>query len=471
MPNADVVVIGAGLSGLVAAARLAEGGARVHLVAKGHASTHWTAGGLDLALLPGTATPREGIAALAGLPGHPYARLGREVEPATAWFLAHLAAAGLPYVGGLDTPIRRVPTAIGGTRLVAIVPDAQAAALRPWAPDETLVVVGPAGFKDFWPAAVAGSLARPAVWRGADRPARVVGVAVDLPGMEARRNLTAVVLGELFDSAAWRASALDVLARAVERAAGGGPVRVALPAILGLDHHGEVLADARRRLPGDCFEVPLVPPSLPGIRLFGVLRDAIRRAGGRVQVGESVARLERDGDRIVAVHLEAAARTYRIGTATLVLATGGIAGGGLVAPGDETLVEPLLGLPVDAPPGDGWLAADALDPTGHPIEAAGIRTDDELRPVAGSGGAPVAANVRVVGSLLAGMRFLRERCGDGVALASGSHAAASLLAGELTSRAAGRGAGGATAGAGGATASAGGGTTGVGAVTTLGEPR
>ena len=39
MPHADVVVIGAGLAGLTAATRLAEAGAAVTLVAKGHAST------------------------------------------------------------------------------------------------------------------------------------------------------------------------------------------------------------------------------------------------------------------------------------------------------------------------------------------------------------------------------------------------------------------------------------------------
>jgi glycerol-3-phosphate dehydrogenase subunit B len=89
------------------------------------------------------------------------------------------------------------------------------------------------------------------------------------------------------------------------------------------------------------------------------------------------------------------------------------------------LVEPLLGLPVEAPAADGWLATDPFDPAGHPLEAAGIRTDAGLRPV-DAGGSVTFDNVAIVGSLLAGQRYLSERCGDGVAIASGHRAAVTL---------------------------------------------
>jgi glycerol-3-phosphate dehydrogenase subunit B len=123
----------------------------------------------------------------------------------------------------------------------------------------------------------------------------------------------------------------------------------------------------------------------------------------------------------------AAVRTYTVRTGALVLATGGIAGGGLVAERDGRLLEPLLGLAVEAPPADEWLSVDAFDPAGHPLELAGIRTDAELRPLAADG-ASLFDNVRVAGSLLAGQRYVRDRCGDGVALTSGWRAARSLTA-------------------------------------------
>jgi glycerol-3-phosphate dehydrogenase subunit B len=342
------------------------------------------------------------------------------------WLLDRLADAGLPYAGTLETPIRRVPTAIGGTRRVAIVPEAQAAALRPWEPDELLVVVGPTGFKDFWPAAVADSLGREHVWMGADRPGRVVGIAVDLPGLRERHNLNALELAHRFDDPGHRAEALDLIATAIQRVAGGRRGRVALPAVIGLDRHAEAWAEARARLPLEPFEVPLVPPSIPGIRLWRAMRERIRSAGGRIQVGEDVHRIDVEGGRVIAVEMEAATRTHRIRTEAVVLATGGIAGGGLVATQDGRLVELLLGLHVDAPDADEWLGTEALDPAGHPIEAAGVRTDAGLHPLDPATGRPSHANVLVAGAMLAGQRAIRERSGDGVAIASGWRAATAL---------------------------------------------
>ncbi len=426
MPHADVVVIGAGLAGLVAAARLAEAGAVVTLVAKGHASTHWGSGGLDVAAPADADTPAEGVVTLAGL-DHPYRFLAPDVAPSVAWLLELLAADGLPYAGTLDAPIRRVPTAIGGTRRVAIVPAAQGGALRPWDPDEVLVVAGPAAFKDFWPAAVADSLGRESVWMGADRPGRVVGVAVDLDGLPDRNNVNALYLARRLDDPSQRRGDIARFATAIEKAAGGRSGRVAVPAIFGLESHADVWADLRGRLALEPFEVPLVPPSIPGLRLWRLLRERIRTAGGRVQLGESVARIHVDGGRVTAVEMEAAVRSHLIRTDAVVLATGGIAGGGLIATGDGRVVEPLLGLHVDAPDHESWLVRDALDPAGHPIEAAGVPTDAELRPL-GSDGSVSHPNVRVAGALLAAQRALRERCGDGVAVASGWRAANELAA-------------------------------------------
>ncbi len=426
MPSADLVVVGAGLSGHTAALAAAESGARVQVLAKGHAGTHWGTGGFDIAGLPGSATSRDGLRRLAATRGHPYAILSDDLEPALEWLRTRLAAEGLTYEGDLDTPLARVPTSIGGTRLAAILPAAQAAAVRPWEPGERLVVCGIAGFKDFWPDAIAASLSRPRVWGGVAGPSRVDAVTVELPGLAARHNLSALELARRLDDPAWRADAVGRIAAALERS-GAATGRVALPAILGLDDHAAVLEEFRRRLPLEPFELPLVPPSIPGMRLYYALRAALIRAGGRIQIGEAIAHVDRDADRVIAVASEAAARTTTVRTGSMVLATGGIAGGGLVADHGGHLEEVVLDLPVEAPEFADWLAPDAFDPAGHPLEGAGIRTDADLRPVDQSG-KPVFENVRVAGSLLAGQRYLRERCRDGVAIASGWRAARTMTA-------------------------------------------
>jgi glycerol-3-phosphate dehydrogenase subunit B len=288
-------------------------------------------------------------------------------------------------------------------------------------------VAGQAGFKDFWPRAVAGSLSRPEVWGGLGGPARVDGVAPDWPGLAERRNLNALRIAEAFDDASWRAAALDLTARAVT-ATGRGPLRVALPAVLGLRRHPEVLAEAVERLGAPVIEVPLVPPGIPGIRLHDVLRTALLARGGRILIGERVARVETTRRMVTAVATAAATRELVTRVGALVLATGGVAGGGLVGEPEGDIRETILGLPVEGPPIEQWLAGDPLDPGSLPIASAGLRTDDALRPIdpARPKDGPLFDNVRVVGALLAGQRVLIERCGDGVALASAWRAAASL---------------------------------------------
>jgi glycerol-3-phosphate dehydrogenase subunit B len=190
-----------------------------------------------------------------------------------------------------------------------------------------------------------------------------------------------------------------------------------VPAVLGSERHAAAHAEAEAALGHRVFEIPSLPPSVPGLRLFEALRRRILAFGGRIQIGFDVVRVERAGRRVTAIHTEAASRTLRLAADAFVLATGGIAGAGIRALHDGTLVERVFGLPVVAPQRERWFSDDPLLP--HPLAAAGIAVDEQLAP-------PELDNVRVIGSSLAGMRYLDERCGDGVALASAHRAARSL---------------------------------------------
>ncbi len=411
MPSADVAVIGAGLAGLSCAVELAERGARVFVAAKGMAATHWTHGGIDVAAPAGATTARAGVALLSGRRGHPYAHLAADVEPALDAHFTRLAGAGLSYGGDLDAPLVTVPTAVGTTRRASHLPVGQAPALDAWG-DDGLLVVGFERFRDAWPAFAAGNLARVA-WPGG--PTRVAIAEAVLPGLGDLRNLNALTLAHLFDEAAWRTRALDAIAAVIP----AGRWRIALPATLGLASHAETLALATATLGAPILEIVSVPPSVPGLRLFEALRGRLLAAGGRLHWGFWVTHVERDRDRVRAIHTEGASRTLRVAADAFVLASGGVAGGGLRAAPDGTLTERVFGLQVTAPAHDDWFTDEALAP--QPIEAAGIEVDAELRPLLDG-----PRNVHVIGSALAGMRYLDERCGDGVALASG-HRVARLL--------------------------------------------
>jgi len=409
MPRADVVVIGAGLAGLSCAAELAECGARVFLAAKGMATTHWTHGGLDVAAPRDVSTSRHGVQLLAATESHPYRFLAPDVDAAVAAHLARMAAEGLEQVGSLDDALTDIPTPIGSLRPAAILPSAQAAALESWGGDG-LLLVGFGRYRDAWAPYAARNLAG-AAWPSG--PAQIRAVEVELPGLDQLNNIAPQVLARLFEDPAWRKRAFSAISEALP----AGAWRIGLPAVLGLDAHAAVHAEAERTLGHRVFEMASLPPSVPGLRLFEALRRRTLTAGARIQIGFDVVEVERSGRRVIAIHTEAASRTLRIGGDAFVLATGGIGGAGIRARHDGTLVERVFGLPVAAPPRERWFSEEPLRP--HPLEAAGIEVGDELAPAA-------LDNVRVIGSALAGMHYLDERCGDGVALASAHRAARSL---------------------------------------------
>ncbi len=414
MPRADVVVIGAGLAGLSCAAGLAERGASVFLAAKGMATTHWTHGGLDIAAPAGVRSSRDGVRLLAASAGHPYRTLAADLDGAVGAHMTRMASEGLDHTGSLDDPLCAIPTAIGSLRSVSILPFAQAAALEPWGGDN-LLLVGFAGYRDAWASYAARNLSH-ARWPGG--PREIQAVTVDLPGLDRLKNVAPHIVARHFDDPAWRSRALSAMSAAFP----AGAWRIGLPAVLGLHHHAEVHAAAERALGHRVFEMASLPPSVPGMRLFDALRHRILSAGGRVHIGFDVVRVERAGRLITAVHTEAASRTLRIGANAIVLASGGIGGGGIRVLHDGTMVERVFGLSVSSPPRDTWFSDDPLRP--HPLEASGIEVDADLVPAA-------LENVRVIGSALPGMHYLDQRCGDGVALASAHRAAVSLSRAKL----------------------------------------
>jgi glycerol-3-phosphate dehydrogenase subunit B len=71
-PAYDVLVIGAGLAGLTAATRLAEGGARVMVLAKGVGATHLAPGTIDVLGYAPERVQRPGEAVAALDYWHPY---------------------------------------------------------------------------------------------------------------------------------------------------------------------------------------------------------------------------------------------------------------------------------------------------------------------------------------------------------------------------------------------------------------
>ena len=410
MSHHDVVVIGTGLAGLTAALRLAEGGARVLVLAKGVGATHLSAGTIDvLGYMPERVEhPGEALGRLAAeRPEHPYALLGADAVAASVdWFKARVARGSLApygYQGGLEENLL-LPTALGVPRPSAVVPETMAGGdLRRDAP---VFVVGFRGYKDFHPALLAETLRRNGT---AARSAELDLVP------EGRADVNSLGYARAFDDPAFRA---EVTAQLVGRLR--ADERVAFPAVLGIaDPHG-AWAELEQRLARPVFEVPTLPPSVPGMRVFAILREALRRAGGRVILNSVVTGAEREGGRVGAVRVRVGLREERRGCDWVGLATGGFASGGLELDSRWTARETALGLPVAGvpAPGDERFSPGYFDD--HPIARAGVAVDAELRPAG-------YENVLVAGATLAGAEPWREKSGDGISLATGYRAAELVL--------------------------------------------
>jgi glycerol-3-phosphate dehydrogenase subunit B len=406
----DVVVIGAGTAGLVAGTRLAQAGARVCVVAKGFGSTHLAPGTIDaLGYAPERVqNPAVAITELASAaPDHPYALLGADlVGEALAWLIATAAAGPLPgygYAGGLERNFL-LPTAAGALKPSAAIPLTFAAG------DSTqlgrLAVVGLPALRDFH----AGLCAANLVAAGIDAHAITLEPAVE------RADSSTLTLARLFDEPAWRASFAAELAPLVAAAD-----QVALPALLGLKDPRAVLRDLEQRLGRRVFEIPTLPPSVPGLRLYEILTDALRAAGGRLALGAGVVAHARDGERIVSIDTRSAGSPTTYEADAFVLAAGGLHSGAITLDSHWRARETVLGLPLHGVPGAGEPRFTAAYSEEQPLARVGVAVDTELRALG-------TTNVVVAGASLPGAVPWREASGEGIALASGYRAAQVLVA-------------------------------------------
>jgi glycerol-3-phosphate dehydrogenase subunit B len=283
-----------------------------------------------------------------------------------------------------------------------------------------VLVVGLAGYRDFQADLPASVLPAAAASVGIELEARPV--TVELPSLH-RRHLSGLELARLFEQAGFRRELVGALGGAL-----GDATLVALPAVLGLEGAAEAVAELTRELGVPVAELPTLPPSVPGIRLELALTAALRRVGARLQVGTFV-RAAPWGGRVGSVELQSPGHPQNIPVDRVVLATGGLASGGLEVRLDGTLRETVVDLPVWLPDvaSGGLVGRSFFEPGGHSLSLAGIRVDDAMRPL-GPDGAPLYANLFAVGGLLAHADRAVEKSADGICCATGWRAGLQVAA-------------------------------------------
>ncbi len=410
----DVLVIGAGLSGLTAAYTVAQAGLKTKVIAKGLGSLHWGAGTIDLfgyAPLDPQRPITRPLDFIAGWlaenqPQHPYALLGAgQVQAALDSFAALTSDMGLPYVGAQTSGDNLLlPTAVGAARPTFLAPQSQLAG--DLSRDEPMLIVGFTGLRDFYPHLVAENLSK------AGQRARAALLPFDL--LTDRNDSNTVQQAQGMDDPARRGK----LAAAIKKIVQPGE-RVGLPPVLGLEAPTKAWADVQAQVGAPVFEIPTLPPSVPGMRLYMALRDRLRQMGVRVEIGlEARGAATRDG-HIEWVETATTARPLKHSARQFVLATGGIMGGGFGSDHTGRVWEVIFDLPLTTPQQRSkWFRPAFINPDGHPVYTGGVLTDARMQPLDGAGHL-VYDNLWVVGDLLANDNPILQRSLEGAALAIG----------------------------------------------------
>lgn len=404
--NADVVVIGAGLSGMMAAAAASSRGKKVIVAAAGMGVTGLTSGCIDLW---GYSPDRPGQVSSDPLgdigrmlqenPDHPYAVVIDSLEEGIDFFLDICSTMGCLYLKcGRGNWL--LPTALGTLRPTCLAPAGMAVGrLKDYS---KIVVVGFSRLKDFNPGVMAANLGRCAELPGGFS---IEPVTVDAGGGECGP----MALARWLEDPAVRQGVAERIRPFIS------PGCAALfPPVLGESRSESVIRGLSGDLGCQAYEVAGIPPSLPGLRLEKALLGYLRKRGVEVIPGCRIEGCRVSGRRCLEV--TAAGSGLRLAAENFVLATGSFFGGGLQSsPGK--VWETVFGLPVKYEASN-WSERDFLNPGGHPFSKFGIAVNDRLQPLDEKGRA-LLENVMVAGANLAGCNYPVEKCGGGVALATG----------------------------------------------------
>jgi glycerol-3-phosphate dehydrogenase subunit B len=279
---------------------------------------------------------------------------------------------------------------------------------------EPMVIVGLQGLRDFFPKLMAANLTKLGYQARAEfMPPTVI---------TERRDFNTVHLAEAIDNPATAAR----LATSLKKVTQPGE-RVGVPAILGLHRHGEVWAQLQEQLGASVFEIPTLPPSVPGIRLFNALQDRLRQLGVRVEIGMEAIGFEAEARQIRWVTTATSARPLKQSADYFLLATGGILGGGFNSDHRGRFWEVIFNLPLTVPQDRArWFRQQFLHPDGQPVFAGGIPVNAKLQPVDQNGEA-MYSNLWVAGGALAHADPIRERSLEGLAIATGMAAAQAVI--------------------------------------------
>lgn len=405
----DNIIIGGGLSGLIAGIESQKAGRKTAIVTTGQSALHFWSGSFEFLCEENSREVIENPMERAmRLPeSHPYRKLGAEkltrllgkVQPI-------LGDAGIKVKGSLKRNHYRL-TPMGILKPAWLTLDEYFMLDEPSDLEgKRLAIVNIQGYIDFYPRFLSFGLEKHGV--------ECFMAEVNVPRLDELRKSTtemrATNMSRCLDG-----EAVDQLAQQINEVSKGADA-VIMPAVLGIFSDRSVIR-LRSGLDLPIWFVATTPASVPGVRCQLSLRDRFTALGGTFMPGDTVKSGKIEGNRLRKIY------TANFGDMPLeadnfVISTGSFFGHGLIATMDR-IYEPVLGLDLNVDGGrTEWYDEDFYHP--QPYMDYGVVTDDDFRP---SVGGKTVENLYATGALLAGFNALKEGSGAGITLATALSAA------------------------------------------------
>lgn len=399
----DTIIIGGGLSGLVAGIELVRKGQKCLIVSSGQSALHFFSGSFELC-----SNDENPLKAIAGLDAaHPYSKLGAErVEALAARVKPFFAELGLNFKGETSANHWRL-TPLGVMKRAWLTLDEYASfgsdMQMPW---DVVTVLNIDGFLDFHTSYIAAALeAKGVEVHVSSLSAPQFDKLRESPTEMRSTNISKTITGDFVQTLA---------AQINEKAAGAEAVL--MPAVAGLSGTAEV--ERLRKL----VNVPLhflatLPPSTPGIRIQMMLKKYFQSLGGVYMLGDSVTEGKfEDGKLKSIMTLNNEATEFE--AENFILATGSFFSKGIVA-SQNGVVEPVFGLDVDCDSDrTKWFERNLFD--AQPYMNFGVASDDDFR---AKKDGKIVENIYVAGSVLSGFNAIKDGCGAGVSILTALNAA------------------------------------------------
>ena len=414
MKSVDVLVVGSGLSGLVAALSAARRGKSVRLVARGAGALAVGSGCVDiLGYLDGRAVAGNPMDSFHLLPEtHPYRLIGNDSTKAALDFFSSVCTANGLRLGNETARNIWVPTILGSFKPTWFCPpDMDREAL---VKAETIVIASLPWLKDVHAGMVQTGLQKQA--RLQNKP--IIIHAFSPYAGKTHRNLTILDTARFVDTPDGERWLADQLLPLAERAKQGS-MSILLPPIMGVTRTMLIRQKLESVLGCHLTEMLAPPPGVGGLRIRQALVSALAEHGVYIEENTHITSAKVSGNRCLGLVSQGADRERVLEAQSFIIATGGFFGGGLHAtPGVAR--EAIFGFDLGAPEEvTEWSSPDIFAP--QPYARLGVRANSRLNAI-DADGTPLWDNVFFTGRSLAGYDFVIEKSGNGVALASGYHA-------------------------------------------------